>query len=378
MYDVDIVIVGAGAVGLGIAHAITDSCGNLDVVVLEKETAPGKGISSRSSEVIHAGIYHKENLLKTKLCVEGSRLLYEFCEKYDVPFSRIGKLVVAVKPEETDSVERLYDQGILNGVSGLKLLDTDGIKTIEPYVNGIVALYSENTGIIDSHVFIKRLELASLKNNVKILCKTELTGIDRVNGGYVCKVRSGSEEYCFGSRVIINSAGLNSDSIAEMAGINVDAASCRIFKVKGEYFRIKPSKAAMLNGLVYPSPEKSLAGLGIHATKDTSGNARLGPNAFYVDEINYDVDCGHIGQFHTAARDMLPFLSIDDISPDTAGIRPKIQAEGEDIQDFVIKHERSASLNGLINLFGIESPGLTACLSIGKYVQKILMDDSLL
>jgi len=378
MNDVDIIIVGGGVVGLGIAYAISNASRNLDIVVFEKESAPGKGISSRSSEVIHAGIYHRESLLKTKLCVEGAKLLYEFCEKHDVPCSRIGKLIVAVKSDEADSVERLYNQGILNGVSGLELLDSKGIKAIEPYVKGNFALHSKNTGIIDSHAMVKRLESASLKNNVKIICKTELTGITRVKDGYVCKVRCGSDEYSFSSRIIINSAGLNSDKIAEMAGIDIDASSYKIFKVKGEYFRIKTSKAAMFNSLVYPSPEKSLEGLGIHATKDISGNARLGPNSIYVDEINYDVNSRHIGQFYIAIYKMMPFINMDDISPDTAGIRPKIQAKGENIKDFIIKHEHSLSLFGFINLIGIESPGLTSCLSIGKYVYEMLKNDVLL
>ncbi len=377
MYNVDIVIIGAGVTGLSIASSLLLRK-DLNIVVIEKEPGPGRGISSRSSEVIHAGIYYPEYFLKTRLCVQGARLLYEFCNRYEVPSIKIGKLIVASDNSGVNAIEVLYEQGTKNGVENLKLLDRKDLKNIEPNIRGIEALYSPDSGIINSHYLIKVLEALLSNNCVKLLYNTELTAMDFSNTGYICTVRDLSEEYSFRSRIVINASGLNSDRIAGMVGIDIDMTGYRIYKVKGEYFRLKASKASLVNGLVYPSPDKDMTGLGIHVTKDIAGGVRLGPNAFYIDQMDYDVDPSHKNEFYFGIKDYLPFVEKQDLSPDTAGIRPKIQAKGEETKDFIIRHEKDKSLPGLINLIGIESPGLTSCLATGKFVNRILYDDGLL
>jgi L-2-hydroxyglutarate oxidase LhgO len=377
MYKVDIVIIGAGVTGLGVALSLSIRK-DLNIIVIEKEPGPGRGVSSRSSEVIHAGIYYPEDFLKTRLCVHGARLLYEFCNRYEVPFIKIGKLIIASDNLGADAIGSLYEQGTKNGVENLRLLDRKELKIIEPNVRGIEALYSPDSGIIDSHYLIRVIEALVSNNCVKLIYNTELTALDIANTGYICTVRDSCEEYSFHSRVVINAAGLSSDSIASMAGIDIDKACYRIHKVKGEYFRLKASKACLINGLVYPSPDKDMTGLGIHVTKDIAGETRLGPNAFYIDELDYDVDPSHKNEFYLGVKDYLPFVYKTDLSPDTAGIRPKIQAKGEKAKDFIIRHEKDKNLPGLINLIGIESPGLTSCLTIGKLVYDILYGEGLL
>jgi L-2-hydroxyglutarate oxidase LhgO len=377
MYDVDIAIIGAGVTGLGIALSLSLRK-DLSIIVIEKEPGSGRGVSSRSSEVIHAGIYYPENFLKTKLCVEGARLLYEFCNKYQVPAVKTGKLIVASDYSDADAIESLYRQGSRNGVEKLSLMDEGGMKIIEPNVKGICALHSPYSGIVDSHSFIKVMEALVSNNSVGLIYKTELTALELSNAGYICTVKDTFTEYSFSSRIVINAAGLSSDAVAGMAGIDIDMAGYRIHRVKGEYFRLKRSKARLINGLVYPSPDKDIKGLGIHVTKDIAGEARLGPNAFYVDTLDYDVDPSHKKEFYHGVKEFLPFIEEDDLTPDTAGIRPKIQAKGDSAKDFIIRHEKDKNLPGLINLIGIESPGLTSCLATGKYVCQNLIGDGLL
>lgn len=374
MLDVDITIIGAGVVGLALAREL----GPLgETVVLEQDIAPGRGISSRSSEVIHAGIYFPPAFLKTRLCVEGGRLLYEFCHRYQVPHRRLGKVIVATSATEEDSLERLCAQGRENGAEGLRHITRAELTDLEPSVSGVSAVVSPQTGIIDSHRLMQRLEALALDAGGKILCRTTLDGLERTRDGFLCRACQNGEAYVFSSRIVINAAGLQSDRIAAMAGIDTCAAGYRIFPVKGEYFRVPARQAALIHGLVYPSPEKDLVGLGIHATKDLDGGMRLGPNTVPVDTLDYDVDPDHRRAFFEAVHDLLPFLAEDDLTPDTAGIRPKIQAPGEPARDFVITHESDRDLPGLINLVGIESPGLTACLAIGRFVAGMLQEAGL-
>ncbi len=374
MIHVDITIVGAGVVGLAVACALAEK--GRSIVVLEKESGPGKETSSRNSEVIHAGIYYPTGSLKARLCIEGSHLLYAFCERHTIPFQRIGKVIVATSPIEEPAIEGLRRQGAENGAQGLIMITRDDLRKREPYVTGVSALYSPRTGIIDSHRLIKTLEALALSQGCTVLYNSRLAGLDFTQEGFLCTVEAHpAERYAFTTRALINSGGLHSDIIASMAGIDVQTAGYRIYPVKGQYFRIRGRKQGLVNGLLYPSPEKDLTGLGIHVTKDLSGSVRLGPDARYVDKINYDVDPAHAKDFLDSARRLLPMLVEEDLMPDMAGIRPKIQPPGGAVRDFVIRHEADRGLTGLINLIGIESPGLTSCLAIGEMV-KGLMEDS--
>ncbi len=367
----DITIIGAGVIGLSIAREL-GSCAD-HVVIMEKEPRPGMGISSRNSEVIHSGIYYPTGSLKARFCVEGSVMLSEYCTSHKVPYQNPGKVIVATEPSEEKTVEKLFLKGTDNCVQGLKILTRSELKKIEPNVSGICALHSHHTGIIDSHRLIKSLEAQCLDKGVSIFYNTEITALQNSSAGFVCTACSlNGNPYTFSSRVVINATGLFSDKIAALAGIDIDAAGYRIYPVKGEYFRVRGGKHKLVGGLVYPVPERNLKGLGIHATKDLEGFLRLGPNAFPVDDITYDVDSSHANIFYESARGMLPFLDPSDLVPDMAGIRPKIQKPGGSQKDFMICHEEAHGLAGLFTLAGIESPGLTSCLSIGRYVAALV------
>jgi len=377
MVHIDITIVGAGVVGLATACSLSKT--GRSVVVIEKESGPGRATSSRNSEVIHAGIYYPTGSLKSRLCVKGARDLYAFCENHSIPHKKIGKVIVASSFQEESAVEGLFRQGGENGAAGLTMITRTELITREPHVTGVSALYSPNTGIIDSHRLIKILESLALSRGCTLLYNSSLSGLDRTRDGFLCSVEATHHErYAFTSRTVINSGGLHADSVASSAGIDVDASGYRIYPVKGQYFRVRGNKQALVNGLVYPSPEKSLTGLGIHLTKDLSGSLRLGPDARYVDAISYDVNPLHAWEFLESARRLLPFLEMDDLMPDMAGIRPKIQPPGGEVRDFVIRHEAHRDLYGLINLVGIESPGLTSCLAIGDMVKGMMAEDGLL
>jgi L-2-hydroxyglutarate oxidase LhgO len=377
MHEVDITIVGAGVTGLAVACALSDR--GRQVVVVEQEPGPGRQTSSRSSEVVHAGIYYPAGSLKARLCVEGARTLYAFCDRYHVPFLPVGKVIVAASYGEEPAIEGLWRTGGENGAEGLTLLTASELRKREPHVAGVSALFSPQTGIVDSHRLIRRLEALALDSGCIILYRTRLSALDRTPKGYACRVEGpGQDSYSFQSRVLVNAAGLFADTVAAMAGIAVDEAGYRIYPVKGQYFRVRGAKQTLVHGLVYPSPEKNLTGLGIHVTKDLSGSVRLGPDARYVDTLDYDVDPAHARDFFLSAHGLLPFLDEDDLVPDTAGIRPKIQPPGTEVRDFVIRHEADRGLEGLISLVGMESPGLTACLAVGETVKGLLAEADLL
>jgi len=364
MDKVKITIIGAGVVGLAIAAELSREYD--DIVVLEKHEKFGQETSSRHSEVIHSGIYYPPNSLKAKLCVEGARLLYEYCEKHSIPHSKLGKLIVASDESEVTALQELYETGIQNGVKGLTLIGKDEINKMEPNVNAVAAIYSPNTGIIDSHSLMSHLHRVANASGVLFSFNTEADFIEKQKNGYVIGIKNNN--YKFASSLIINSAGLSADRIAAMAGIDIDKAGYRLSHCKGSYFSY--SRKSPVKMLVYPVPHKDLSGLGIHATLDLSGRLRFGPDAEYVDAIDYKVDAGKRDVFYESVKKNIGGLDKEALNPDMAGIRSKIK--GESIKDFVIKHEVSKGMEGFINLIGIESPGLTASLSIAKYVKNMI------
>ena len=359
MEQVDVVIIGAGVVGLALAHEISVRFPDLVTVVFEKHRRLGQETSSRNSEVIHSGLYYPADSLKTRLCIEGNRLLYEFCEKHRVNHNRIGKLIVASDDADVSVLERLYAQGMENGVR-LEPVDADAIRKMEPNILARAGLLSVDTGIVDTEGLMRCMYRLATEGGVMAVFDSPVEAIDPVRGGYVVKTRN--EEVL--SRMVINSAGLSSDRVAAMVGIDVDQAGYRLHYCKGEYYQL--SSRIKVQRLVYPPPEH--AGLGIHITKDLSGGQRLGPNAYYVDDLDYNMDESHRGEFFEAASKYIAGLKWEDIQPDFAGIRPKLQGPNDDFRDFVITEESDKGLPGFINLIGIESPGLTACLAIARYV----------
>jgi L-2-hydroxyglutarate oxidase LhgO len=322
------------------------------------------GISSRNSEVIHAGIYYPQDSLKARLCMEGRELIYEICAKNNIPFKKTGKLIIANTNDEMGQIERLLRNAEHNGVPA-SLIDQDQIKIVEPNIRAFGALYSPETGIFSVHALMDFYLHKAKRQGAEIAYETEVKEIKAVSGGYkITTMGSDGEPYEFLSEKVVNAAGLNSDIIAGMIG-----KSYRHHYCKGNYFRIADSKNGMVRRLVYPVPEEKHVGLGVHLTMDLGGRMKLGPDTAYIErEEDYRVDAARGDMFFEAAVKFLPFIKREDITPDMSGIRPKLQGPGEDFRDFVI----SEDLPGFINLVGIESPGLTAAPAIARYVRGIL------
>jgi L-2-hydroxyglutarate oxidase LhgO len=363
-YSFDVAVIGAGVVGLAVAASVARP--GLEVCVVERHDGFGQETSSRNSEVVHSGIYYPPDSLKARLCIRGRALIYELCEKSGIPHVRMGKLVVAARPEEVSDLEELARNGRLSGVNDLVLLSKDEMAKLEPNVRGEAALLSPSAGIVDSHGLMRYFEGAARSRGATFLYNTNVVGLDPDPRGFTVRIRERAEALAFRARAVVNCAGLESDRMASFAGIDPDRAGYRIRPCKGEYFRLRRRPATSVGRLIYPVPRLESGGLGVHITIDLQGEMKLGPNAFYVAAIDYDVDPGHRNQFYESARPYLPFIEPDDIEPSLAGIRPKLQGEGEGFRDFVIRREEDKGLPGLVNLIGIESPGLTAAPAIGE------------
>jgi L-2-hydroxyglutarate oxidase LhgO len=369
--DAEITIIGAGVIGLAIAETISEECKN--VFLIEKHLSFGQETSSRNSEVIHAGIYYTKNSLKSKLCNEGKRLLYDYCKKYDVPYKNCGKLIVATSEEEISIIEGIRQTAIQNGVDDLQVFNREQISELEPNIFALKALFSPSTGIVDSHSLMKQYETNAVNNGCQIVYGSEVTGIERTREGYkVSLLDSDKKDYVFTSKIIINSAGLTSDKISGLVGIEDD--NLKILFCKGEYFRLNPPKNRLINRLVYPVPHHNMEGIGIHVTIDMGGGVKLGPDVRYLESNIYDYKVTPSKQeaFYKSAKKFLPFLEFDDLSPEMVGIRPKIQKPGEPLRDFYIAEESDKGCKGFINLIGMESPGLTSSIAIAKYVARLI------
>ena len=377
MEEINIVIIGAGVIGLAIAAELSKKCKG--ILVLERHNSFGQETSSRNSEVIHAGVYYPKDTLKAKMCVEGRALLYEMCRKNNIPFKKIGKLIVASEKDEIPALEELFQRGKNNGVDDLQLIDTNELRKMEPNVAGVAALYSPSTGIIDSHRLMQYFLDTAQSSGATVSYGSEVIDIKKCVYGYAVTVKNDNETLLLNVKVIINSAGLDSDRIAEMAGIDVDRVKYRLHYCKGQYFRANGSKSHLIKRLIYPVPRPKSAGLGVHATLDLGGSLRLGPDEKYLKNRtkDYSVDDSQRNNFYVAANRLLLFIHEDDLCSDTAGIRPKLQGEGEDFRDFIIQEEADNGLSGFINLIGIESPGLTASPAIAKCVKEMIIAEIL-
>jgi L-2-hydroxyglutarate oxidase LhgO len=366
--QIDICIVGAGVVGLAIATELTKS--GRRVFIFERNRSFGLETSSHNSEVIHAGIYNPPESLKTRLCVEGRHLLYELCDKNSINYRKLGKIVVAADAEETREIERLYLQGIKNGINDLTFLTHVQIQRLEPNVEAVAGFLSPSTGIIDAHGLMRSLYGRARENGADFVFNAEVVGIEKIASGFKVSVKQVDSISSLNTTVVINAAGLHSDKIAALAGIDIDKAHYRIHFCKGEYYSVDSRRRSIVSRLVYPVPEQ--AGTGIHISLNLEGNIKLGPSANYVDMIDYSVNETSKTDFYRAAHRYLPTIRLDDLTPDFAGIRPKLQGPGETFRDFVITDESDKDLPGLINLIGIESPGLTASPAIARYVNDLV------
>lgn len=368
MDEVNILIIGAGLVGLAIAREVSKA--NKSIVVIERNKAFGQETSSRNSEVIHGGMYYPSGTFKARFCIEGRELLYELCEKYSIAHKKIGKLVVAIDEDEKDALEKLLALGVANGVEDLAILTANQIRKIEPNIRGLFAIHSPHTGIIDSHGLMKFYLNRAQDNGAIAVFNAEAIAIEKRAKDYIVNVKNGDETIKVITRVVINSAGLDSDRVANMAGIDLDKNKYRLHYCKGQYFRVNTIKSKMINGLVYPVPKPKAGGLGIHATIDLTGSMRLGPDDEYMKDCvkDYSVDSLRAEEFFKSTKTFMPFIELNDLTTDTSGIRPKLQEKGGEFRDFIIQDESEKGLPGFVNLIGIESPGLTASPAIAKYV----------
>jgi L-2-hydroxyglutarate oxidase LhgO len=369
--DAEITIIGAGVVGLAIAEELSGKYS--DVFVIEKHPTFGQETSSRNSEVIHAGIYYTKGSLKASLCIEGKRLLYDYCNQFEIPYNNCGKLIVATNEKEISVIEGIRHTAKNNGLDDLVLLGQEEINGMEPNIFALQALFSPSTGIIDTHSLMKQFETNTINNGGQIVYGSEVRSIKYINKGYeITLLDADNKIYTFTSGIVINSAGLASDQVSEMVGIK--DKNLKIHFCKGEYFRVNPPKNRLVKRLIYPVPYQDMEGIGIHVTIDMGGGVKLGPDVNFLESNVYDYKLTKSKQesFYKAASKFLPFLEYDDISPEMAGIRPKLQSPGEPQQDFYIKEESKRGYPGFINLIGMESPALTSSIAIAKYVNAMI------
>jgi L-2-hydroxyglutarate oxidase LhgO len=365
--EIDVAIIGAGVVGLATAREIAQR--KKDVFIFEKNHTFGLETSSRNSEVIHAGIYYPEDSLKTRLCLEGKSLLYDLCERHDIAHKKLGKIIVAADENEISWLEGLCEQGRENGVDDLVLLSRKELKKLEPNIEAKAGLLSPSSGIFDSHSLLNFLYSQAKGKGAEFVFDTEVIGIERAGARYKVQIKDRDGISVFVAHVVVNCAGLNSDRIAQLAGIDTAKAGYKLHYCRGEYFSLGSKYRDLVSRLIYPVPEQ--AGHGIHWRQGLDGRVLLGPSAYYVEAIDYAVDETQKQYFYDSAKRFLPFVELEDLAPESAGIRPKLQGPGEGFRDFVITHEGKAGFPGLINLIGIESPGLTAAPAIARYVGRM-------
>lgn len=356
---IDALVVGAGVVGLAIARALAQA--GREVVVIERERAPAQHTSSRNSEVLHAGLYYPPGSLKARLCVEGRAALVRYCEARGVAHRLIGKLVVATREAQRAALEQLCARALANGAHDVRMIDASEVRALEPHVRAVAGLVSPSTGILDAHGLVRALRADAEASGAMLALGTAFTRARvRDDGGF--EVWAGDAS--LRCALLVDAAGLHATEVAAAIEGLPPGLVPRQRLLKGSYFAL--CGPAPFSRLVYPVP--NAATLGIHVTLDLAGRVRLGPDQEWVDRIDYAVDPARAPAFARAVADYFPALDPAALQPDTAGIRPKLHGPGEPAVDFSIQGPAEHGIPGLCALYGIESPGLTACLAIAREV----------
>ena len=364
MDKVECVVIGAGVIGLAIARRMAKA--GREVVILEAAEGIGTVTSSRNSEVIHAGIYYKAGSLMARMCVDGKHALYKYCAEHGIPYRNCGKLIVATTSAETAKLQSIRAHAEANGVNDLQTLDGDAARALEPALNCDAALLSPSTGIIDSHAYMLALRGEAEDAGAAFAFHTPLLAA-RARDDRIEVDAGGDAPMSLECRLLINAAGLGAPAVARsIDGMPIDLIP-PAYLAKGNYFSC--SARAPFSHLIYPVPEPG--GLGVHLTLDMAGQARFGPDVEWVDRIDYAVDPARAERFYPAIRRYWPTLPDGALMPSYSGMRPKIVPPAVAVQDFLIQGPRDHGIGGLINLFGIESPGLTSSLAIADYVGEL-------
>lgn len=368
MSSYDCLVIGAGVIGLACASRLARS--GHRVLIVEEERWIGSHTSSRNSEVIHAGIYYPPGSLKARLCLEGRDLLYRWCTDHHIEHRRIGKLLVAVSPDEIAALDALQKNAVLSGVDSLQDVSATQLRQMEPAVAGVAALLSADTGIIDSHAYLQSLLGDAQHHGADLALQTRVNRLQHNGRYWQVEGESCGEPFSLDVQGVINAAGLFSSQVASsIEGLEAHHVPqtrwCR-----GRYFSY--SGRSPFTRLVYPMPEVNTAGLGVHATLDLGGQVRFGPDVAWTDAIDYQVEEGLRSDFAVAIRRYFPKLDAQRLTPGYCGIRPKLSSSGQPAADFLIQGPQTHGLAGLVNLHGIESPGLTASLAIAEHVARII------
>ena len=364
MEKLDCLVIGAGVVGLAVARELARR--GREVVIVERHALIGSETSSRNSEVIHAGLYYPTGSLKARTCVEGRERLYAFCESHGVPHRRCGKLVVASRPDQAERLAALHAKAVENGVSDAVMMSGADARAMEPEVECVAAMHSPSSGIVDSHSLMIALLGDAEAHGAMLALGALVAGACATSDGLEVEIGGASAMQLL-CRTVVNAAGLGAEAVARrIEGLDPGTVPTQ-YLAKGHYFRL--SSRSPFSRLIYPLPEPG--GLGVHVTLDLGGQARFGPDVEWVDTLDYAVDPRRAAPFEDAIRTYWPALPEGALEPDYAGIRPKISGPGEPAQDFLVHGPRTHGVPGLVNLYGIESPGLTASIALAERVAQI-------
>jgi glycerol-3-phosphate dehydrogenase len=372
MDQANVLIIGGGVIGCAIANEVAQKF--QDVFVVEQNPRPGMATSTRNSGVIHSGIYYNKDSLKARHCVEGNRLMYEFCARHNVPHLRTGKLVVAADAHEEPGLGALLKRGTDNGVENLRIVDSAAIRAREPHIRGSAALEVSSTGIVSAEDLVRTLARLATDGGAHIVPHAKAVALRPEKGSIQVDVEIGDEDgvqkEAIEARCVVNAAGLFADEVAAMLGNK----SWKIYPVRGEYCEIRGPRTSLINSLVYPLPHAHGLSLGVHFTRTLWGTVLVGPSAAYVEgKDNYERDRLAIKDFAESAKTLLPEVEESDLQLGYSGLRPKlVPPEGKGLADFVIT--RDPTVPQAIHLVGMESPGLTGAISIGQQVSQMVSE----